>query len=263
MIAKLETYGYVDPAQHIGSIISNAKPHFYDEELEELEELEDLEETIEVQLYDMSLDSEQNFQDDVKIKYLLLPIHKEGIENGKSFTPLLHAGGKIILNKDKALQNMDYIGDTFVVDYNSMFGVRLLSFQKYNSTFFICDERVVFETLIIKFHYFDYKPFFLSYNEIFKELGIKKDRMLSISKKFQNLGFLKTKIITSLIENRPSQITYYFLDAAKIIELIPQIYIGDNTREMYNDIKKYLEPALKKVCVPEIVEDFDITKIMQ
>ena len=263
MITKLETYGYKDPAECIERTISKVNPHFYEEELEDFEDLEELEETIEVQLYDMSLDSEQNFQDGVKTKFVLLPIHKEGIENGKSFTPLLHAGGKIILNKDKALQNMDYIGDTFVVDYDSMFGVRLLSFQKYNSAFFICDERVVFETLVIKFHYFDYKPFFLSYNEIFKELGIKKDRMLSISKKFQNLGFLKTQIITSLIEKRPSQITYYNLDAAKIIDLIPQIYIGDNTREMYNDIKKYLEPALKKVCVPEIVEVFDITRIMQ
>lgn len=253
MNKELKTYGYVDPSECIEKTASEDKNQIYEEE-------DEFEETIEVQLYDMSLNSEENFKDGVKTKYLLLPVTENGFEDCKSFTPLLHAGGKIILNKDKARQNMDYIGDTFVIDYNSMFGVRLLNFQKYNSTFFSCDERVFFETLIIKFHAFDFKPFFISYNEIFRELGIKKDRVHSISKKFQNLGFLKTKIVTRYIEKGPSQITYYFLNVDKIMELIPQIYIGDNSREMDNDIKKYLEPALKKHGVPK---DIDLSILIQ
>lgn len=250
MKTKLETYGFKDPADCIEKNAHNNDFHFYENELEnveEFEEIEELDETIEIDLYDMSLSSEQNFQNGEKTKYILLPINSNGVENGPSFTPLLNAGGKIILNKDKAQQNMDYIGDTFVVDFDSMFGLRLLSFQKYNSDFFSCDERVFFETLIIKFHRFGFKPFFLSYNVIFKELGIKKDRMISISKKFQNLAFLKTEIITKLIEGRPSQVTYYTLDANKIVELLPKVYNEEHIEVIDKEIKKYLEPAFKKV----------------
>jgi hypothetical protein len=264
MITKLETYGYKDPKECIESNIANNAFQFYEKglvEVEEFKENEELDESMDIQLYDMSLTSEQNFQNGEKTKYILLPINSEGIEKGPSFTPLLNAGGKIILNKEKAQQNMDYIGDTFVVDYDSMFGVRLLSFQKYNSDFFSCDERVFFETLIIKYHRFGFKSFFLSYNVILKELGIKKDRMISI--KFQNLAFLKTEIITKLIEGRPSQVTYYTLDANKIVELLPLIYIADHLEVIDKDIKKYLEPALKKVDIPKDNESFDITSIMQ
>ena len=94
------------------------------------EEPEDLEELIDVHLYDLTLDSEENFQDGIETKYILLPINKDGVVNETSFTPLLNAGGKIIISNDKLRQNMDYVTDFFVVDYNTMFGLRLLIFQK-------------------------------------------------------------------------------------------------------------------------------------
>lgn len=253
MIKKIE-FGYIDPAafpeNHLKESMQN-----YEEEPEDLEEL------IDVPLYDLTLDSEENFQDGIETKYILLPINKDGVINETSFTPLLNAGGKILMSNDKHRQNMDYVTDFFVVDYNTMFGLRLLVFQKYNSKYFSCDERVFFETLLIKFHAFRFKPFYISYSTIFNELGIKKDRAVTISRKFQKLGFLKTEIITSSIEGKPSQVTYYHLDTDKIIELLPQIYIEEHYEEIDRDIKKYLEPALKKVTIP--TETIHISKIMQ
>lgn len=253
MIKKIE-YGYMDPATFTENNLQESVQN-YEEEPEELEEL------IDVPLYDLTLDSEENFQDGIETKYILLPINKDGVVNETSFTPLLNAGGKIIISNDKLRQNMDYVTDFFVVDYNTMFGLRLLVFQKYNSKYFSCDERVFFETLLIKFHAFRFKPFYVSYPTIFNELGIKKDRAITISRKFQRLGFLETEIKTKLIDGRPSQVTYYHLDTDKILELLSKIYIEEHFEDIERDIKKYLEPALKKVNIP--AEKIDITNIMQ
>jgi len=250
---KIIGYGDIDPAAFPEN---NLQEPFqdYGEEPEELEEL------IDVPLYDLTLDSEENFEDGIETKYVLLPVNKDGVVNETNFTPLLNAGGKIIMSNDKLRQNMDYVTDFFVVDYNTMFGLRLLVFQKYNSKYFSCDERVFFETLLIKFHAFRFKPFYISYPTIFNELGIKKDRAITISRKFQRLGFLETEIKTKLIDGRPSQVTYYHLDTDKILELLPKIHIEEHFEDIDRDIKKYLEPALKKVSVPETTH---ISRIMQ
>jgi hypothetical protein len=254
ILNKIIGYGYIDPAAFPEN---NLQEPFQDYE----EEPEELEELIDVPLYDLTLDSEENFQDGIETKYILLPVNKDGVVNETSFTPLLNAGGKILMSNDTHRQNMDYVTDFFVVDYNTMFGLRLLVFQKYNSKFFSCDERIFFETLLIKLHGFHFKPFFMSYTTIFNELGIKKDRAITISIKFHKLGFLKTEIKTKSIEGRPSQVTFYYLDTDKIIELLPQIYIQEHFKDIDRDIKKYLEPALKKVSTP--AETIHIFSIMQ
>lgn len=258
MIKRIE-YGYIDPATFTENNLQESKQD-YEEEPEELEEFEEFEELINIPLYDLALDSEENFKDGIETKYVLLPVNKDGVVNEISFTPLLNAGGKIIMSNEQHRQNMDYVTDFFVVDYDSMFGLRLLVFQKYNSKFFSCDERVFFETLLIKFHAFRFKPFYISYPTIFNELGIKKDRAITISRKFHKLGFLKTEIKTKSIEGRPSQVTYYNLDTDKILELLPKIYLDEHFENINRDIKKYLEPAFKKVSTTEII---DITNIMQ
>lgn len=253
MIKKIE-YGYIDPATFPENNLQESKQDYK-------EEPEELEESIDIPLYDLTLDSEENFQDGIETKYILLPINKDGVVNENSYTPLLNAGGKIVVNNDGFRQNLDFISDIFIIDYNTMFGLRLLVFQKYNSKYFSCDERIFFETLLIKFHGFRFKPFYISYSTIFNELGIKKDRAITISRKFQKLGFLKTEIITCSIEGRPSQVTYYHLDTYKIIELLPQIYIEEHFEDIDRDIIKYLEPALKKVSTP--TETLHISMIMQ
>jgi hypothetical protein len=251
---KIIGYGYIDPATFTENNLQESMQN-YEEEPEELEEL------IDIPLYDLTLDSEENFQDGIETKYILLPINKDGVVNENSYTPLLNAGGKIVVNNDGFRENLDIISDIFIIDYNTMFGLRLLVFQKYNSKYFSCDERVFFETLLIKFHGFRFKPFYISYPTIFKELGIKKDRVVTISRKFQTLGFLKTEIKTKLIDGRPSQVTYYNLDTDKILELLPKIYIEEHFEDIDRDIKKYLEPALKKVTIP--AETIHISNIMQ
>lgn len=250
MINKIG-YGYVDPDM------------FIEKNMEESIEVyeEDYEERLtDVPLYDLSLTNDENFTDGYRTKYILLPINKNGECSANPYSPLLNAGAKIVMNSSKFEENSEYLIDHFILDYDSMFGLRLLSFQKYNSALFSCDERVFFETLLIKFHRFNFNPFYISYSTIQKELGIKKDRVITISKKFKALGFLNTEIQTSLIEDRPSQVTYYYIDANKIMELLPEIYIKEHLDVIGRDIKKYLEPALKKEGVPRAI---DYTRIMK
>lgn len=230
---------------------TNAEEYYnYSDKLEnEYDECDDENEIIEneiVVLYDLSLTLGENFQDGIKTKYILLPINAEGFLMSETYTPLLNAGAKIVMDSEKFSNNKDILMDFFVLDYDTMFGIRLLTFQKYNSDFFSCDERVFFETLLIKFHYFNFRPFFISYPTIQKELGIKKDRLVTIAKKFEKLGFLTKEIKTSIIDKRPSQVTYYFLDTNRILELLPQIYNRDNLDDIEKDLKKYLQPAFNK-----------------
>ncbi len=209
----------------------------------------------EVVLYDLSLTLEENFQDGITTKHIILPINAEGFFMSETYTPLLNAGAKIVMDSEKFANNKEILMDFLVLDYDTMFGIRLLTFQKYNSDFFSCDERVFFETLLIKFHYFHFKPFFISYPTVQKELGIKKDRLVTITKKFEKLGFVSKEIKTSKIDGRPSKITYYNLDANRIMELLPQIYKRDNLDDINKDLEKYLQPALKKINTLEAINN--------
>lgn len=256
MLEKLG-YGWIDPETCIerDNIHSEEKNEADDDDIYDCyDEDEDDDRTTEVKLYDLSLTHDENFEDGTTTKYILLPINRIDYLGDKSYTPLVNAGAKLIMNYKEFAENSNTLMDFMVLDYDSIFGLRLLSFQKYNSDFFSCDERVFFETLLIKFHSFNFKPFFISYPTIQKELGIKKDRVITISKKFQKLGFLTSEIKTSFKENRPSQITYYALDADKIMELLPQIYKRKDFYDIENDLKKYLEPALKNVNESSIDE---------
>ncbi|WP_264565859.1 hypothetical protein [Flavobacterium sp. N3904] len=251
MIEKLG-YGYIDPATYIER----------NEEVEEIDEVDDDIETkiTDVPLYDLSLTIEENFRDGIQIKYILLPIKANGVQYENNYSPLLNAGAKIVMNAEKFEENSEYLMDFIVIDYDTMFGLRLLSFQKYNSDLFSCDERVFFETLLIKFQRFGFIPFFISYTTIEKELGIKKNRAITISKKFKELGFLNTEIQTSKIDDRPSQVTYYHINASKIIELLPKIYIKEHLDVIGRDVEKYLAPAIAKIRLPD---NYDISSIMQ
>lgn len=258
MIEKLK-YGDIYPEMFTGEMMEESIQDNEDEFEEDFED--DYEERLtDVQLYDLTLTNEENFPNGYGIKYILLPITKNGVPDASPYSVLLNAGAKIVMKSSKFDENSEYLLDHFILDYDSMFGLRLLSFQKYNSDLFSCDERVFFETLLIKFHRFGFVPFFISYSTIQKELGIKKDRVITISKKFKTLGFLNTEIRTSLIEDRPSQVTYYYIDANKIMELLPEIYIKEHLDVINRDIAKYIEPALKKESVPRVI---DATRIMK
>ena len=101
-----------------------------------------------IEIYDDNLSYDENFTEGVDLKYALLPIYKTPKGNEFDFTRLLNAGGKIIITEN--FENYVTALEYFVVDFDSIFGLRLLSYQRYNSKFFDCQERVFFEALLIK-----------------------------------------------------------------------------------------------------------------
>ncbi|WP_423740516.1 hypothetical protein V8245_05220 [Flavobacterium columnare] len=199
----------------------------------------------EIELYNQSLTYAENFEDGKKIKFILLPLFKDQKDDETNFTPLLNAGAKVIMNRKELAGTYSEQFHYIIADYDSIFGLRLLSFQRYNN-FFSCDERVLFETFIIKFHSFGFKEFYLSIPTIYKELGIKETRANTIIKKFVELGIITKKVKPQVVNDIPSQVSYYKVDADKVLELLPIIFEKDYLYDIEKDIVKYLEPALKK-----------------
>ncbi|MFK7031932.1 hypothetical protein [Flavobacterium oreochromis] len=199
----------------------------------------------EIDLYNQSLTYEENFKDGKKVKFILLPLFKDQKDNDTNFTPLLNAGTKIIMNRKELAGTYSEQFHYIIADYDSIFGIRLLSFQKYNN-FLSCDERVLFETFIIKFHSFGFKEFYLSIPTIYKELGIKETRANTIIKRFIELGIITKKVKPQVVNDIRSQVSYYTVNADKILELLPIIFDRDYLYDVEKDIVKYLEPALKE-----------------
>lgn len=199
----------------------------------------------EIELYDNQKTFDENFEKGNSKKYILIEIDKQKhftIKNPESILPTPQSKCLIDIEKVEDYSSLEILP----VDYDSFFGLRLLSFEKYKSDYFLCDERVMFETLVIKYQRFGFKPFFWSKEVIFEELGIKKDRATKIIQKFIDLGIVSKKLQKSIIDNRPMQINFYDLNPEKIIELIPKIYQERDSISLKTEIEKYLYPALKK-----------------
>ncbi len=252
MCKKLE-FRYID----VESCIDN---NTKEEQLEDIAELENQGLLKEIALYDFEKSFDENIE--TGTKYLLLPLTSNGfgqIEN-KQF---LERGVKVVSKLDGLFAHGDR--EIITVDYNTMFGVRLKRFINYRSEFFLCDERVLFESLIMKFKYFGFVKFYLSYQDIFKELGIKKDRAKSIIKRFKAINIVNSEVGTTMLNGKPRQITYYWLKPEVIIELLPEIYVDvvqeDDEYGIMHDIKKYLEDAIPKKKRKNFPED--LSKKMQ
>ena len=237
MIKKMN-YGYVEPEDCIEQNLPSDNDYNTDES--------EKEEFFEVPIYDFEKTKEENLK--TGTKYLLVPISSDGfgkVENEQ----LLSEFTKIVLKQDE-LFSCDSMGqDLIVVDYATMFGLRLNRFKNYNSDYFKCDERVLFEFLVMKNKYFGFKPFFLSFQDIYREMGIRKDRAVTIVKKFKKLEFLESEVVSVFIDGQPRQVTYYTLDTAKIIDLLPKIYYEEVEEEIKHDILKYLKPSVRAVNI--------------
>lgn len=209
----------------------------------------------EISLYDHKLTREDNFAD-CNTKYVLFKVDRNG-EFG-----VADKDNVIPCPQTKCVVNLSTIEDyaeefTFMpVAYSSFMGVELLNFKRYNSDFFTCDERVFFIALLVKYKSFNFKSFYWSKEEIFKDVGIKKDRVNKIIKKFSQLGILSTELVKTQINGRPMQITYFDIIGGEIIDLLPKILHEDDEFNMSNDIEKYLKPAIK-------IEEQSLTNIMQ
>lgn len=199
----------------------------------------------EISLYDQTKTFDENFSDGKKVKFALLPIFKDNPTNEeKNFTPLLYAGGKIVLKREELFTHYGENNSFLMIDYHSIFGIRLLSFQRYTD-FFLCDERVLFETLIIKFRSFGFKEFYYSYPRIYDELGIKETRAKTIIKRFIDLGITSKRVKQHFVNERASQVSYYKLDLKKIVKLLPKIFDKEHIENVEKDIEKYFQLKIK------------------
>lgn len=139
------------------------------------------------------------------------------------------------------IENLRY----FIVDYDTIFGTRYNKFKNYDNKFFSCEERVLFESLIINFKRNDHKEFKWEKKKIGYELGIKRKKLESIISRFKELGIIKyafsrSKINKDTHRNRNS--FYFNLDCEKIIELLPKIFSKFDYEKVKHDIIKYLNP---------------------
>lgn len=219
-------------------------PYAYHEYLNIAEE--NLSDYIEIEIYDDNLTCEENFENWQGPKYILIRVERDGwmfIEDMERSEPSVTSFDKIMVNK-----HLNYTFDSHMIDYDTIFGTRLLNFMKYDSNFFSCDERVFFEALLIKYKKSDYTTFYWSKNRIFNELGIKKDRADKIINKFKTLGFLTTEKKTRQFEGKPQQVTYFILHPSKIIELLPSIFLetAEFNFDTHRDVIKYLKPGLNR-----------------
>ncbi len=206
----------------------------------------------EIELYDFEKTFDENFNNGEKKKYILVEV--EGKDNfsviNSSNLPTPHS--KIIIDVETVEKHSSM--EFALVDYDTLFGTRFTTFIKYNSDFFACDERVIFEGLLIKLKAFDFRPFYWSKEVIFKETGIRKDRATKIISRFIELGIISTEIRKSVVSNRPQQITYFTIYPEKVLELLPKIFEG--REEMYiveNDLEKYLKPIYKRSNSQELM----------
>lgn len=193
-------------------------------------------------LYDLSKEVDENLTDG-KDKYIILKI-SEG-ENSIERVPDEFAR---ILTKPKSLlkENVSFLRHIFI-DYDTLFGVRYKQIKNYNNKVFNLQERVLFETIIIKFKRNDFKPFEWPKRKIEYELGIGRRSCNTILKRFRKAGIIKKmESIDKFSEQRggPIKTTLFDIDTNRIIELLPEIYSNFSKDKMEKDILKYLK--LKK-----------------
>ena len=198
----------------------------------------------EIELFDNSISYQENFQDGKDVKYLLVPIYSHEKYKSNNFTNLFNAGGKIIIPKSTNKGKIK-ITNYLIVDFEPIFGLRWKMFKRYK-TDFSSDERLVYELLLIKFKHFEYKEFFMSYNDILKELGIRETRARTIIKNFEKNRIITKRVKLEKFNNNPSKRTYYTLNPREILKFQDKIIHSDFIEEVTTELKLYLEPVLKK-----------------
>lgn len=206
---------------------------------------EDFEEGFqEVKLYNHDISFEENFQQNNTPKYILIEVNSEG---NMQVNNRLSPSDKIVVNM-RDFHEFNF--DRYFVDYDTIFGTRLLNFMQYDSNFFVCDERVFFEALIIKYKKSNFTSFYWSKEKIFKELGIKKDRAEKIISRFKELGIISVENKkTKSSEGKPQQVNYFFLHPERVIEILPKVFRDEEDERIFpghRDIQKYLKPGLRK-----------------
>jgi hypothetical protein len=114
------------------------------------------------------------------------------------------------------------------------FALNVLKFQRYNFSYFSCEEVVFFEYIIVKSKAFKQNSFFHSSETIFQETGIKKHSLSSIIKRFKQLGYLTVEV-----KGMP-RVKYFIVNFVRIYEDVGLIYqLEENGKPLY-DFRKLL-----------------------
>jgi hypothetical protein len=123
------------------------------------------------------------------------------------------------------------------------FAINILKLQRYNFNFFSTEEVVFFEYVVIKGRSFICRAeFFHSSETIRRETGIKKHALNSIIKRFVNLGILGIKV-----KGMP-RVKYFTLNYQRIIELLPQIYLLNESKAQGIDQQKLLLDFMQPIA---------------
>lgn len=195
----------------------------------------------ELQLYDFERSFESNFSDN-EDKHIVIRISKKN--NDIHILPDIHS--KCLSKPDGMIEisQLRYL----VWDYDTIFGTRYNIFKSYDKDFFDCQERVLFEALLINFKRKGFKSFKWEKTKITCELGIKRKKIESIIKRFKSLGIIKSTIVKSHkkpIKGIYANSTYFTLDCETIHELLPKIFSRFNYEKIESDLKSYLAPLYK------------------
>lgn len=190
--------------------------------------------------YDFEKSFAHNFIDD-EDKYMVIRISNK--DDKIEVVPDIHS---VCLSKPSKLLDLAEL-KYLIWDYDTIFGTRYRIFKNY-SQMLKCDERVLFETLLIQNKANKFKPFRWEKSKIGYELGISRGRIDSAIRKFKEKGIIKSTVTKSfktkgkLFDNS----TVFTLDCHRIHELIPQIFSSFDYKKMEHDLHKYLAPVFNE-----------------
>lgn len=206
-----------------------------------VDDVETVEKEKEKKPYNFSLTVEENFYEAGE-RYICILMSKPEDE-----IKILPDPFSVILTKPSHFVRGDELR-FFIVDYDTIFGTRYKKIKNYNPRFFNCEERVFFESLLIKYRGAGYKEFEWGKNKIGYELGIARKKRDTIITKFKELGIIKTAInrrVSDAKTQRNKKSYYFDLDPNKILDLLPEIFSKFDYQEVEHDIRSYLRPALE------------------
>ncbi|WP_373060197.1 hypothetical protein [Zunongwangia sp. H14] len=240
---KKQLFDYVD----VDKVIKNHQRKIEEAGKRRIEKLEskkiDILQKDKELLYDFDKEVVDNLSDG-KDKYIILKIS----EKDNSFEWVADEYAKILTTPKSLLEKNVPFLKYFVMDYDTLFGIRYNQIKNYNNKIFDLPERVLFETLLIKFKRNNFEPFEWPKNKIEYELGIKRRVRERIFKRFLTIGILKKmERVEKYSKERegPIKTTLFELDLKVIMNLLPTIYSNFSKEKMQEDISKYLK--LKKV----------------
>lgn len=112
--------------------------------------------------------------------------------------------------------------------------INIRKLQRYNYSYFGCEEVVFFEYMVVKGNAFKHKPFYHSSETIFNETGIKKHSLNTIIKRFEELGYISTEV-----KGMP-KVKHFTVHYPKIHDDLPKIYVLEENGQPLYDFRQLL-----------------------